>query len=84
MSQAFILCILLIYFSNDYRRSGKLIRQKCGSPIKRGKLNMDAWIVNVKCGGDCSKTDITLSAQYGQVVPMFLCTAQIFEYILHF
>ena len=53
-------------FSNNYRRSGKLIRQKCGRPIKRGKLNMDAWIVNVKCGGDCTKTDITLSAENGQ------------------
>jgi len=57
-----------------YRRSGKLIRQKCGRPIKRGKLNMDAWIVNVKCGGDCTKTDITLSAENGQADLMVVAT----------
>ena len=36
-------------------RSGRLIREKCGRPLVQGKLNMDAWLVDVKCGGDCHK-----------------------------
>ena len=36
-------------------RSGRLIREKCGRPLVQGKLNMDAWLVNIKCGGDCHK-----------------------------
>ena len=31
-----------------YRRSGRLIRNKCGPPLVRGKLNMEAWEVEVK------------------------------------
>ena len=27
----------------------------------QGKLNMDAWVVMVKCGGDCHLTDITMA-----------------------
>ena len=27
----------------------------------QGKLNMDAWVVTVKCGGDCHLTDITMA-----------------------
>jgi len=49
-----------------YRRSGRLIREKCGPPPVRGKLNMDAWIVTARCGGDCHKTDITLSLGNGE------------------
>ena len=27
----------------------------------QGKLNMDAWVVTVKCGGDCHLTDISMA-----------------------
>ena len=40
---------------NTELRSGRLIREKCGQPLVQGKLNMDAWLVNIKCGGDCHK-----------------------------
>ena len=50
-----------------YRRTGRLIRNKCGPPLVRGKLNMDTWLVDVKCGGDCHRTDIAISLDRGRV-----------------
>jgi len=49
-----------------YRRTGRLIREKCGPPLVPGKLNMDAWIVSARCGGDCHKTQISLSLSNGE------------------
>ena len=57
-----------------YRRSGRLIRQKCGRALVQGKLNMDAWIVHVKCGGDCHKTDISISITQGQADLLVVAT----------
>ena len=51
-----------------YRRAGRLIRRECGGPLVRGKLNMEAWLVDVKCGGeDCHRTDITITMLSGRV-----------------
>ena len=50
-----------------YRRTGRLIRSKCGPPLVRGKLNMDTWLVDVKCGGDCHRTDIAITLDRGRV-----------------
>ena len=50
-----------------YRRTGRLIRSKCGPPLVKGKLNIDAWIVDIKCGGDCHRTDITITMESGNV-----------------
>ena len=52
-----------------YRRAGRLIRRECGGPLVRGKLNMEAWLVDVKCGGDCLRTDITITMLSGRVSP---------------
>ena len=50
-----------------YKRTGRLIREQYGPPLVPGKLNMDAWIVNARCGGDCHKTQITVSLSIGEV-----------------
>ena len=55
-----------------YRRSGRLIRNKCGPPLVRGKLNMEAWEVEVKCGGDCGRTEITITMKTGRVSDILL------------
>ena len=50
-----------------YRSAGPVLRQRCGPPLATGKLNMDAWLVKVRCGGDCRRSNITLQLKNGQV-----------------
>ena len=50
-----------------YRRTGPLIRERCGPPLVTSKLNMDAWIVSARCGGDCRTNNITLQLNNGKV-----------------
>ena len=40
------------------------MQERNGPPL--GRLNMEAWVVRVRCGGDCSRTDITLAAGAGR------------------
>eukprot|EP00092_Neocalanus_flemingeri_P018794 GFUD01020352.1.p1 GENE.GFUD01020352.1~~GFUD01020352.1.p1 ORF type:complete len:382 (-),score=64.82 GFUD01020352.1:299-1444(-) len=49
-----------------YRRAGPLLREQCGPPLLTGKLNMDAWIVLARCGGDCHRNNITLQLDNGK------------------
>ena len=51
-----------------YRRTGRLIRSVCGAPLVRGKLNMEVWRVDVRCGGEsCHRTDVTINTTAGRV-----------------
>ena len=50
-----------------YRRTGRIIRSHCGPPLVRRKLNMEAWLVSARCGGDCDRTDIIITINSGRV-----------------
>lgn len=57
-----------------YRRAGPLLRERCGPPIATSKLNMDAWVVTARCGGDCRRSNITLQLSNGKADILIVAT----------
>jgi len=57
-----------------YRKAGPVLRDRCGPPLATGKLNMDAWLVKARCGGDCRRSNITLQLKNGQADILIVAT----------